>query len=545
MKVIVRRLLRSIGVLAAVRWGRLRVGGLRDAVLDGFKARWVRFRARSVLAADDGLRVVRHRPSYTIGRIDPRPTAAAVRQQNRAMVIEALDDAGISWLALPVSSPHRYRVAVHGDDRGPVLAALRKEASHERHLLADTKPGKIRRLVKLRRATHAFRRTSVWRCFNLVTDPTGQLVIGHLAGCEIEFWELDQEEDMARLRASRWNGLLMVAHDDSLPPPHPLSDVLPLNEVDFPIDVVITWVDGQDPEWIGAKNSALTELGRAPSSDAAADSRFVPYDELRYCLRSIETFAAFVDKIYVVTAGQRPAWLVEDDRLRVVDHQEIFPASALPTFNSHSIEASLHKIDGLAEHFIYMNDDFMFGRAVPAELFFRSSGLSLFYQSTALIDPYAPLSVDAAARNSQALVHSAFGRRAGQKFKHAPYALRRSVLEEIAERFADEIDRTVHAVFRSETDIPVPSSFHHYYGYLTGRAVPGALKARYIDVADSNFAAKRRSLLRRDYDTLCVNDGGADAGDDERRDQVRELLQWLQPVASRWESSNESRSTVP
>ena len=70
-------------------------------------------------------------------------------------------------------------------------------------------------------------------------------------------------------------------------------------------------------------------------------------------------------RIHLVTAGQVPDWLDTDHPMvNLVDHAQILPAEGLPTFNSHAIETSLHRIDGLAEHFVYFNDDFLLGRPV-------------------------------------------------------------------------------------------------------------------------------------------------------------------------------------
>lgn len=56
--------------------------------------------------------------------------------------------------------------------------------------------------------------------------------------------------------------------------------------------------------------------------------------------------------------------------------QEIFAnASHLPTFSSPAIESNLHKIPGLSDKFIYMNDDVMFGREVwPDDFYTYSNG---------------------------------------------------------------------------------------------------------------------------------------------------------------------------
>ncbi len=51
--------------------------------------------------------------------------------------------------------------------------------------------------------------------------------------------------------------------------------------------------------------------------------------------------------------------------------QEIFPnRSHLPTYSSPAIEAHLHRIPGLSQNFIYLNDDVMFGEEVWPEDFY-------------------------------------------------------------------------------------------------------------------------------------------------------------------------------
>ena len=51
-------------------------------------------------------------------------------------------------------------------------------------------------------------------------------------------------------------------------------------------------------------------------------------------------------------------------------HNEFIPAKFLPTFNSGVIECFLHKIPGLAELFVYANDDFyLFNETRPDDMF--------------------------------------------------------------------------------------------------------------------------------------------------------------------------------
>ncbi|KAG7246090.1 hypothetical protein CRUP_030852, partial [Coryphaenoides rupestris] len=95
-------------------------------------------------------------------------------------------------------------------------------------------------------------------------------------------------------------------------------------------------------------------------------SRFEDNEELRYSLRSVERHAPWVRHIFVVTNGQIPSWLnLDNSRITVVAHQEIFQnLSHLPTFSSPAIETHIHRIPGLSQKFIYLNDDVMFGKDV-------------------------------------------------------------------------------------------------------------------------------------------------------------------------------------
>ena len=74
--------------------------------------------------------------------------------------------------------------------------------------------------------------------------------------------------------------------------------------------------------------------------------------------------------------GARTGWTRRTRRSTLVDHAAILPPDALPTFNSHAIESALHRVPDLAEHFVYLNDDFFLGRPLGPETFFSPAGLA-------------------------------------------------------------------------------------------------------------------------------------------------------------------------
>lgn len=140
-----------------------------------------------------------------------------------------------------------------------------------------------------------------------------------------------------------------------------------------PIDFVLTWVDGNDPEWRARKRAAETAVGGRASSDFEANGtdRYRDLGLLRYWFRGVERFAPWVRKVFFVTCGQKPDWLDETHpKLRLLDHREYIPAEWLPTFHSNTIELNLHRVPDLSERFVLFNDDtFLLRPCDPADFF--------------------------------------------------------------------------------------------------------------------------------------------------------------------------------
>lgn len=287
-----------------------------------------------------------------------------------------------------------------------------------------------------------------------------------------------------------------------------LPDLL---EPSLDIDLVYTWVDGTDPEWQRQRRSAAGAESRPLLQTSNDSGRFIPHDELKYSLRSVDYFAPWVRNIYLVTSGQIPPWLDQtSSRIRVVRHEEIFEdPSCLPTFNSHAIESQLHRIPGLSEHFIYMNDDVFLGQAVSPGDFFTPDGRSRFFLSDQVIRRTGDgaLPVDIAATNNRTVIEARFGRTVTRKFKHAPHPQLRSTLQRIAEENSEAVAATAASRFRSSTDLSIPSALAHYYGLGLGVAVPSEIGYSYTDISKRDAQARLLRLLRRGVPaTFCLNE---------------------------------------
>jgi hypothetical protein len=134
----------------------------------------------------------------------------------------------------------------------------------------------------------------------------------------------------------------------------------------------------------GSRDSttALEHIPADQAEDQSSASRFEDHDEMLYSLRSLERFAPWVRRVYIVTNGQVPTWLnLDHPRVRVVPHSAIFPdASHLPTFSSPAIEAHLHRIQGLSRRFLYLNDDTFFASPVqPDDFYSPTKGHRIYF----------------------------------------------------------------------------------------------------------------------------------------------------------------------
>lgn len=373
-------------------------------------------------------------------------------------------------------------------------------------------------------------------------------LLGESSGIAVEFWEVGPDGALHPNARARYATSLpaggatatTVVHGHEVPT-YPLMAVPTVFECRFPVDVVYTWVDGNDEAWNDARERRLAEVGDPTMRTRASSgrARYVDRGELRYSMRSLHLFAPWVRRIHLVTAGQRPEWLdVDHPMINLVDHRDLLPEDALPTFNSHAIEAAVHGIDGLAEHFIYLNDDFLLGRPTTPERWFSPSGSTATFLSSGTIgltDHHAPPYL-LAADNNRRLLERDFGVVPTHTLLHAPYAHRRSVLSEIAERFPAEVEQTQRSPFRSGTDISMLSSLGQHYGMVTGRAHVGEVEYGFVDLSHVSVRRVLRGLLARDRDCFCLGDSHDYARPRALVDQlVSDFLETYVPIAAPWE----------
>jgi hypothetical protein len=450
--------------------------------------------------------------------------------------------AGVPSFVVPGADGTRARVGVRDADWGPFVDALEPAAEADglyAGLLARRANGRLCRwpfLADEPGVARAARTQRILEVFTITAASDEARAFDRPYACTVERWEADEVGGL--LAPSRNPRSTYVSGAYAEPTPARVEgrtvttlrafDRRAMFDVDQPVDAVYLWVDGADPRWLAAKSAALAAAGLEVPPPGAADERFRDNGELRYSFRSLERFAPWIRRIYLVSDRQVPDWLdVDHPRVQLVDHHELFAGTGtLPTFNSHALGARLHHIEGLSENYLYMNDDVFFGRPVQPRLFFEANGVTRFFLSRSTL-PFTPpeqaLSHDQARRNVADLLERDFGRSPSRVFFHTPVPQSRRLLDELEERYPDAFRTDWNSQFRSGDDFEINSWLHHYYGYLTQRSAVGSIRYRYFDVSkEAAWRQMRQLLVRRDFDTFCVNDS-AEASPEQH---VR-LGEWL------------------
>jgi hypothetical protein len=221
--------------------------------------------------------------------------------------------------------------------------------------------------------------------------------------------------------------------------------------------------------------------------------------------------------------------MIIDPKISIITHEEILNTKYLPTFNSHSIESSLHHIQGLSNNFLYFNDDFILTAPCHKSDFFTVDG-----RSKVNFEPYGMVYGDTiandpeylnAARNGRQLIEKMFHFSPSRLHEHSPYAIRKDIMYEIENIFSQSVSDTRSNKFRHIGDISVPSFLYHYYAIAIGQAIE--TKFPCILVQSRNNYKRIFKLLKSramEAKSICINDGNDSHLDQEWHNSIIDYL---------------------
>lgn len=448
--------------------------------------------------------------------------ARSAQASSLADVRRLLDHAGVDFVELPDPSPFSPTIVTPENQASTVVAAFPQRLVSSRadefwsvRLLDDRG-----NTLSVRHAEKYPNKLASARCLRHCIAPNGRELSTPKETVTVEFWErLDTavpradgavhlpgtlrrkqtQHDLAvdYLTPSVWQYALTNGSILRLPAPH-------LKVLHEPIDIVYTWVDGADPTWRQRMYEARREVDlNFIEPSALADSRFTSRDELKYSLRSLEYYASWARRIFIVTDGQVPAWLHTDHpQITVVDHRDIFTdPGVLPVFNSHAIESQLHHIAGLSDRYLYLNDDCFFLRPTEPELFFTGSGLAKHFPSVVPIDVdgWSPrdLPIISAAKQGRDYLLDKYRRTVTHRFKHTPHAQLRPLLKAMERNEPAMFAQVAASKFRAPDDFSIPASLHHFDAYAQGQSVEGDIGYQFVDLARQDLTLQLGRIARR------------------------------------------------
>lgn len=330
------------------------------------------------------------------------------------------------------------------------------------------------------------------------------------------------------------------------------------------IDIVVLWVDGNDPEWQAQK----AKYSGKTITDANAVNRFRDWGLMPYWFRAIEKFLPWVRTVHFVTCGHVPAFLnLSAPKLHHVKHSDYIPAEYLPTFSANTIEMNVHRIPGLAEGYIFFNDDMFVLRPMPEHAFFRDGlpctfggevpaafvGESGIWQHLIVNDlrvinnhfskptqvkrhggKYAskcyPWKDNIRTKLLERLYPEQF---LGFKNLHAPAAFLKTTLETIWEKEAKLLSETSAHRFRSNEDV-------NQWLALWWQVADGCFSPFYTDNVvmgcNEQTADHLCDLIRgQSHDMLCINDPSGDIPFEALSEKLKAAFETILPEKSSFE----------
>lgn len=309
-----------------------------------------------------------------------------------------------------------------------------------------------------------------------------------------------------------------------------------------PIDVVYLWVDGEYEGFRAVRDSYA-------KSDA--DRQTARYRDdlqlLKYSFRGL-SFVPWVRNIYLVTCRpQRPDWLGDHPRLKLVHHDEFIDADLLPTFNTNAINCFLDRLPGLSQRFIYLEDDMLWGAPLPLSHFVDGENRlrvhnRIGHTPDARLRHCKDLSPGNASRaHTNHLLNEAFGYRKRPTFNHAPVFFDQDCYREMLARWPDDFRRTATSRFRA-AQCALPTYMYQHFMLETGRGVNVPTLRTYREVyyhgLEENIPWTWAGLIFPKLirpKTMCFNDNWGDAPDPRLPRMVRAFLEKTFPLKSPFE----------
>lgn len=321
-------------------------------------------------------------------------------------------------------------------------------------------------------------------------------------------------------------------------------------------DIVIAWVDGNDKAWLEEKRKYQPDF-----TQEDREERYRDWGTLRYLFRSIEQFAPWVRTVHFITWGHLPEWLnTECPKLHIVNHKDFIPEKYLPTFNSHTIELNLHRIEGLAENFVYFNDDMFLTSPVKEDYFFHNGIPCDEFILDAVY--FAKTSAGAYNGNNLEIINSHFNMKKLKKtyplwkifnpkygirnlyrtfvlmkwpwfpgfhYNHLPTSLLKSTYEEVWKKEYEILDASCQDRFRSKRN--VNQWLFKFWQLASGNFYPRNPRyGKAFHIKERQNKELVLAIKNQKYRMICINDTAKTKNFKQHKEDVIHALQNILPT---------------
>lgn len=332
------------------------------------------------------------------------------------------------------------------------------------------------------------------------------------------------------------------------------------------IDIIIPWVNGNDPAWLNERAESVKKY--KPDKESFSEIRFQSWDNLKYWFRAVEKFFPWINQIFFVTWGHVPSWLnVENSRLKVIKHNEYIPVEYLPTYNSNVIEMNYFRIKELSENFIIFNDDMIPLQPISSDYYFKDNKVcdeaveniivTAGFGAVANMARYTQINNmmiinkyfkkrEVQAKHPDIWFETDYGDRnerteslrywndfPGFYDPHVPSAMKKSVLERLWRLEPEILDKSSRNHFRAYND--VTQYLIRYWQICEGDIYPRKTEGKVFFVDMNNYKDIAESIRLQQYPMVCINENCTDMEFEIIKKEFNDVLKEIFPNKSSFE----------
>ena len=335
-------------------------------------------------------------------------------------------------------------------------------------------------------------------------------------------WSREKKYDWTKMRTYTIDTVAALEN----PVVEPEIDNVP---VDKTIDLLITYVNGSDSQWL--KDYVKTTRTHNPAS-----VRFRSWGTLKYLLRGVEKYMPFIRNVVLILArpSQVPVWLNKEN-VRIVYHDEFIPKDYLPTFNSCTIESFFWNIKDLSDRIIYFNDDMFPIAPLKGEDFFSGNVPHIKFTN---LESYNERNIfRSQCRSGLDMITKALNLPkldAGKIIRpyHISGVITKEGLQKIKELCEPALKDSVTAL-RCQKN--VNQYIYAYYQYFTNNYINEVVDYKYFEVVDKAIKDILAEISKGSYKMICLNDSEKLKDYPRARYQIQTGFERKFPIKSHYE----------